>query len=273
MPFGPHLQHRRVVIGGHLAAGPGPQRRDRHRQGIVRIVLIRVTSLQQPHPAGQLRLHVQHPLARRDQLLGQQPTAGALHRPGPLRPQPPPTRRQLLGLDRRRPLTGSSPSGSSAALTQPPPPCASPCAGSTPIITAAISTLQVVHREGRTWRACRIPDLLGLAPLSSRSPRRDPTSWDLVLKPDRTRSARRYREPAPSRILTNATAQPQRPQTQLGGYLDARPRLRAAPDGRTSGRRGHVAVTADSSAVAGLVRKAAASKGIRARRTAETLSR
>ena len=39
--LGPHLQDRRVVLGGDLAAGPGPQRRDRHGQGIVRVVLVR----------------------------------------------------------------------------------------------------------------------------------------------------------------------------------------------------------------------------------------
>jgi hypothetical protein len=68
--LGPHLQHRRVVLGGHLAAGPGPQRRDRHVQGIVRVVLIRVASLQQPHPRRQLRLHIQDPLTGGDKLLG-----------------------------------------------------------------------------------------------------------------------------------------------------------------------------------------------------------
>jgi hypothetical protein len=73
VPLGPHLQHHRVVIGGHLPDSPGAQRRDRHRQGVVRVVLVRVASLQRPHPGHQLRLHVQHPLARRDQLLGQQP--------------------------------------------------------------------------------------------------------------------------------------------------------------------------------------------------------
>jgi hypothetical protein len=61
------LTHRRVVIGGP-GAGPGTQRRDRHWQGIIRIVLICVTGLQQAHPAGELRLHVQRPLVRRDQL-------------------------------------------------------------------------------------------------------------------------------------------------------------------------------------------------------------
>ena len=43
---------------------------------------------QQPHPGGQLRRHINHPLPGSDQLPGQQMPhpVGALHRPGPLRP-------------------------------------------------------------------------------------------------------------------------------------------------------------------------------------------
>jgi hypothetical protein len=128
VPLSPHLQHRRVVIGGHRAAGPGPQRRDRHRQGIIRIVLIRVTGLQQAHPASELRLHVQHPLARRDQLPGQQPAqpAGTLHRPGPLRPHRRP-REQLPGPGRCRRAPAARPAA--PPPSRPLPPCASPCAG------------------------------------------------------------------------------------------------------------------------------------------------
>lgn len=70
VPLGPYFQHRRVVLGRHFPPGPGPQRRDGDRQGVVRVVLVRVTGLQQPHPGGQLGLHIQDPLARRDQLLG-----------------------------------------------------------------------------------------------------------------------------------------------------------------------------------------------------------
>ncbi len=88
VPLGPHLQHRGVILGPHLPPGPGAQRRDRDRQGVIRIVLVGVPGLQQPHPGGQLRRHIEHPLPGSDQLLGQQvPQAGrALHRPGPLRP-------------------------------------------------------------------------------------------------------------------------------------------------------------------------------------------
>jgi hypothetical protein len=72
VPFGPHLQHAGVVIGDHFPPGLGPQRRHRHRQGIVRVALAGVPDLQQPHPGSQLGLHIGHPLASGDQLLGQQ---------------------------------------------------------------------------------------------------------------------------------------------------------------------------------------------------------
>jgi hypothetical protein len=78
------------------------QRGDRHRAGIVGIVLIDVPGRQQPHPGGQLGRHVQHPLTGRQQLLGQQMTqpARAFDRPGPLGPRLRP-RQQPLGLHRR----------------------------------------------------------------------------------------------------------------------------------------------------------------------------
>jgi len=103
MPLSPHLQHRRIVLGHHRPRRLGPQRRDRHRQRIVRVVLIRVAGLQQPHPRRQLRLHVQDPLAGGGELPVQQPAqpGGTLHRPGPLRPRRRP-RRQLPGLTGRR---------------------------------------------------------------------------------------------------------------------------------------------------------------------------
>jgi hypothetical protein len=97
VPLGPHLQHGGVVLGEHRAPGRGPQRRDRHRPGIVGVVLVGVTGLQQPHPGRQLGRHIQHLLTGSDQLLGQQmPQPGrALHRPGPPRPPRRP-RQQLL---------------------------------------------------------------------------------------------------------------------------------------------------------------------------------
>ena len=53
VPPRPHPQHRGVIIGGHLAAGPRPQRRDRHRQGVVRVALAAVPGFQ--HPSGSVR--------------------------------------------------------------------------------------------------------------------------------------------------------------------------------------------------------------------------
>ena len=166
VPLGPHLQHRRVVLGDHLAAGPGPQRRDRHRQGVVRVVLVRVTGLQQPHPGRQLRLNVQDPLAGGDELLGQQPAqpGGALDRPGPLRPRRRP-RHQLLRLT--QPMRGPAARPAAPPPGRSPPPCASPYAG--PRRSSLLSWHAPSRSSGewRTWRACLITDLLALAPLSS----------------------------------------------------------------------------------------------------------
>ena len=101
MPFRPDLQHYGVVAGDHRTPGLRPQCGDRHRVGVIRVVLAGVPGLQQPHPGGQLRRHIQHPLTGGDQLLGQQiPQPGrALDRPGPLRPPLRP-RQQLAGLGR-----------------------------------------------------------------------------------------------------------------------------------------------------------------------------
>ena len=90
-----------MVLGGHRARGWGPQRGDRHREGVIGVVLVGVPGLQQPHPCGQLRRHVQHPLPGGDQLLRQQAPqpGGALDRPGPRRPARRP-RPQLFRLGR-----------------------------------------------------------------------------------------------------------------------------------------------------------------------------
>jgi hypothetical protein len=57
VPLGPHRQHRRVIIGAHRQATRRPQRRDRHRQGVVRVVLVRRPRPRQPDPRGQLGRH------------------------------------------------------------------------------------------------------------------------------------------------------------------------------------------------------------------------
>src|SRR5262249_55579217 len=125
IPRGPHLEDRGVIIAPHLPDRGGAQRGDRHRAGIVGIVVVDVPGRQQPHPRGQLGRHVQHPLPRCQQLLGQQVTgpAGAFHRPAPaapgLPPPPPPP----------PPAPHShAPAAPPAAPQQrrSPPPCASP---------------------------------------------------------------------------------------------------------------------------------------------------
>ena len=72
MALRPHLQHRCVIITLGLPDIGGAQRRNGNRAGIAGIVLAAVSRRQQPHPGSQLRLHVQYPLTRRQQLLGQQ---------------------------------------------------------------------------------------------------------------------------------------------------------------------------------------------------------
>jgi len=86
--LGPDLQHRRVIIGPDLPDAGRAQRGDRHRPGIIGVVLVHIPGSQQPDPRAELGRHIQHPLTRALQLLGQQMprAAGALDRPGPLRP-------------------------------------------------------------------------------------------------------------------------------------------------------------------------------------------
>ena len=102
VPLGPYLQHRRVIISGYLPAGGRAQCRDRHRPGVVGVVLVHRPSRQQPDPGAELRLHIQHLLTNGQQLLGQQvpQPGGALDSPGPLRPGRRP-RQQPLRLRRR----------------------------------------------------------------------------------------------------------------------------------------------------------------------------
>jgi hypothetical protein len=108
------------------------------------VVLVGVPGLQQPHPRRQLRVHIQDPLASSDQLLGEQVTqaTSALDRPGPL----PPRRRpldQLAGLRSR----GPDPQLTQRLFCRPiTTAVCEPLCGSTPIITAAICTLQVDHQ-------------------------------------------------------------------------------------------------------------------------------
>jgi hypothetical protein len=137
--LGPHLQHRRMIIGMHLAAGGRTQRRDGHRPGIVGVVLVHRPSSQQPHPGAELGLDIQDPLTRGQELLGQQvpQAARALDRPGPLWPG----RRQASSRSTwaAEARTRSSPRGSSATPIATAV-CEALC-GSMPIITAATTAL------------------------------------------------------------------------------------------------------------------------------------
>ena len=101
MPLRPDLQHHGVVVGEHGALTLGAQCRHRDGQGIIGVALAGVLGVQQPHPGGQLGLHIQHPLPGGNQLLGQQAAqpGSALYRPNPVRPGGRP-RDQLPGLRR-----------------------------------------------------------------------------------------------------------------------------------------------------------------------------
>jgi hypothetical protein len=88
-----------MVSTGNRREARRSQRRHRHRQGVVGIVLVRPSRAQHPHPSRQRRRHVQDLLAGADELLGQQvaePT-GRLDRPTPLL-EPRRPRQQLVEL-------------------------------------------------------------------------------------------------------------------------------------------------------------------------------
>ena len=237
MTLGPHFQHRRMVLAGHLAAGPGPQRRDRRGQGIVRVVLIGIASLQQPHPGRQLRLHVQDPLTGGDELLGQQVAqpGSAFDRPGPLWPRRRPLR-ELPGLRSR----GADPDLAQRLF----------CRADHHRCVRALVRVHADHhchhqyppvrhhQERRTWRACLITDLLSLAPLLSHATARPGRlAPRYKARPGQYRHGRQaVREPArqTSRTLRH---NPKRPQEQLGGYLrgHTKSRVTLRPDlGRPS---------------------------------------
>ena len=72
MPFRQHAQHRRVIFGPDTNESPVVDRDDRGRARIVGVVLVCALVVEHPHPRRQLRRHVQHGLARGDELLCQQ---------------------------------------------------------------------------------------------------------------------------------------------------------------------------------------------------------
>ena len=156
------------------------QRRDRHRAGIVRVVLVHCP--RRPAAAPGRRAWAAHPAPARRR----RPAAGPAGAPGPRRPRPP---RSAPARPRPTPAaappgprearTRSWPSGSSAA------PIATavcePLCGSTPIITAAIEPPLSRSTQVRPRRACLIPGSVALAPLSSHAtarPRQAGTSFE-----------------------------------------------------------------------------------------------
>ena len=196
-------------------AGRRAQRRDGHRPGVVGVVLVRRPGRQQPHPGAQLGLHVEHPLARGHQLLGQQvaQAPGALDRPGPLRPgrcprhQPPGLGRRgahpqlaqrLLGLvDRHRGVRGLVRVDTDHHCCH--------------------QRLLIIVRDRGPWRACLISVLAARASFEPRHGE-TPQSWHLVRKPDRT-GRQAVREPAPRTSRRyDQTATPTW-ILQSGGYL------------------------------------------------------
>jgi hypothetical protein len=166
MPLRPDLEHHGVTVGDHWTLSLGTQSRHRDGQGIVGVALASVLGVQQPHPGGQLGLHINHPLAGGDQLLGQQAAQprGALYRPDPVRPGGRP-RDQLLGLGRaganaylaQRLLGRGNCHRGVRALVRIDPDHHCHLAPS----TSAIGS-------DRPWRACLIPDLhWAFVPLSN----------------------------------------------------------------------------------------------------------
>ena len=175
--LGPHLQHAGVAIGdrppgGPWTAAPPPPPTGR-RSG---------RSCSCPRPASsrtrarQLGLHIQHPLAGGDQLLGQQvPQA---------RGRPPPPRSAPARPAPRQPASRPGPGRPGPAAypaaprpRRPPPRCASPYAGRSRSLQLPSVHLPILHqRLDGPWRACLIPGpALGARRLFRATPRQGPT--------------------------------------------------------------------------------------------------
>jgi hypothetical protein len=104
VPFRQQPADRHVIGRAHHRQRRRVQRGQRHRAGVVRIGLGRLTGPQHPHPRGQRGGHIDHRLAGGHQLLGEQVAqpAGALHRPRPS-PRTIGPRQQLGQLSAARP--------------------------------------------------------------------------------------------------------------------------------------------------------------------------
>jgi hypothetical protein len=142
----------RVVIGTDLIADRGPQRRDRDRTGVIRVVLVRRPRREQPDPGAELGLDIDDLLAGRYQLLGQHVTqpgraSTARTRSGQVAAH---SSNSTAWPERAR--TRNSPSGVSAGSIA--AAVWDPLCGSTPIITAAIQNALPVAGTGH-WHKTR----------------------------------------------------------------------------------------------------------------------
>ncbi len=87
VPVGKHPQNGHMILGGDCPQPRLTERHDRHRTGIVGVVLLRPCRIQHPDPGRLRRGHIHHVFAGGDQLLGQQVavTVGGLDGPPPSR--------------------------------------------------------------------------------------------------------------------------------------------------------------------------------------------
>jgi hypothetical protein len=140
-----------VIIGPDPGDAGRPQRRDGHRPGIVGIVLIRVTSGQQPDPRAEPGRHIQHPLTGRQQLPVRQVAQAAGAPAAQVRCGQAAAHASSRSAWTAQARTRSCPSGSSAALI-----ATAVCEalrGPTPIITAAMEHPSPLPRANRGGHA------------------------------------------------------------------------------------------------------------------------
>ena len=99
----PDLDHRGLILDGDCSDIGRTQRGDRHRTGVVRIVLVRLAGVEQTHPRSELGLHVQDAFTGGEQLLSKQmpQTAGTLDRPTAIGPASSPLQQPVDLTDRR----------------------------------------------------------------------------------------------------------------------------------------------------------------------------